>query len=92
MPVYAWWVYIVFALPGLFFYIMNWVITIHNRRGKKFVSCVPPLGGLWIAIVCLISPVKLLALIGLSDPGLWLFIVALFEEFILGRKDDEEKK
>lgn len=89
MPIYDWWVYIVLALPGIFFYGMNWAIFIHNVRGGKFVSCVPALGGLWIAIVCLLSPIKWLALLGLTDPGCWLFIAAIFMEF---RKPDEIQK
>lgn len=64
-------------LPGLFFYIMNWAIYIHNKQGKKWVSNTPPLGGLLIAAVFLLTPYKLLALIGLTDPGLWVIIAGL---------------
>ncbi|MBO4864625.1 MAG: hypothetical protein J5517_09670 [Eubacterium sp.] len=80
MVYYAWWVYLIIAIPGIFLFVMNWAIFFHNKLGKRFVSNVPPLGGLWIAVVCLISPCKWLALIGLADPGLWLFIVAIISE------------
>ena len=86
MPQYDWWVYIVLAVPGIFLFVMNWGIFIHNLRGKKFVSGIPPAGGAWIAVVCLISPCKWLAVIGLADPGIWLLIVALFDEFIINGK------
>ena len=97
MPQYEWWVYIVLALPGISLFIVNWVIYIHNIRGKKFVSGIPCVGGLWIAGVCLISPCKWLALIGLADPGFWLLVVALFEEYFSfgkksGTKEDENRK
>ena len=68
---------ILMLLPGLFFYIMNWAIYIHNKQGKKWVSNTPPLGGLLIAAVFLLTPYKLLALIGLTDPGLWVIIAGL---------------
>ena len=55
------------AAPGILFYVVNWAILINNQIGKKWSSNIPPLGGLWIAVVCLLSPVKLLALIGLTD-------------------------
>lgn len=75
------WTIILMQLPGSFFYIMNWAIYIHNKRGKKWVSPTPPLGGLLIAAVFLLTPYKLLALIGLTDPGLWVIIAGLADFF-----------
>ena len=68
---------ILMLLPGSFFYIMNWAIFIHNKRGKKWVSNTPPLGGVLIAAVFLLTPYKLFALIGLTDPGLWVIMAGL---------------
>ena len=90
MPSYDWWVYIIFAIPGIFLYVMNWAIFIHNARGGKWVSGIPLFGGLWIAAVCLLSPWKWLAFIGLSDPGIWLMIEALFLEFFPRKKKNTE--
>lgn len=90
MPVYDWWVYIVLAIPGIFLFVMNWIIFFHNARGGKWVSGIPFFGGLWIAAVCLLSPWKWLAFIGLSDPGIWLFFEALFLEFVLHKKNDDK--
>ncbi|MBR6018752.1 MAG: hypothetical protein IK055_00875 [Lachnospiraceae bacterium] len=89
MPTYDWWVYIVLAIPGVFLFVMNWAAFIHNMRGKKFVSGIPLFGGLWIAVVCLISPCKWLALIGLADPGIWLLIAALVREYFPRRKQND---
>ena len=89
MPVYEWWVYIVFAIPGLFLFFMNWAIFVHNARGGKWVSGIPIIGGLWIAVVCLISPYKWFALTGLADPGVWQLFQALFLElFSRGKKKE----
>lgn len=90
MPKYDWWVYIVLASPGIFLYVMNWLIVFHNARGGKWVSNVPGLGGLWIAIVCLLSPVKWMALLGLTDPGVWLIFVAIFQG-VFSRKGSSDE-
>ena len=97
MPQYEWWVYIVLALPGILLFIVNWGVFIHNIRGKKFVSGILFVGGLWIAGVCLISPCKWLALAGLADPGIWLLVAALVKEFFpfgkkAGNTEDENRK
>ena len=89
MPVYDWWVYIVFAIPGLVLFFMNWGIFIHNARGGKWISGVPLFGGLWIAVVCLISPYKWLAFIGLADPGIWQLGWALISEWLPKGKKKE---
>ena len=92
MPVYDWWMYILLAIPGIILFVLNWAIFIHNQMGKKYSSNVPPLGGLWIAGVCLLSPVKWLALIGLADPGFWLLVFAILAECLPGRNKNVDKK
>ena len=88
MVYYDWWVYIILAIPGIFVFVMNWCAYICSLRGR-FVSGVPIFGGLWIAVVCLISPCKWLALIGFADTGVWLLIVALIEDYIIQGKKPE---
>ena len=80
MPRFDWWICIVLAIPGLFLFGMNWAIFFHNLKGKKWVSGIPPAGGVWIAVTALLSPCRWLALIGLADPGVWLFVQALISE------------
>lgn len=78
MRYYSWWTYLLMALPGIVFYIVNWMIFINNALGKKWSSNIPPLGGVWIAIVFLLSPVKLLALTGLTDAFFVLVLLCIF--------------
>lgn len=80
---------ILLMIPGLFFYIMNWAIFIHNKQGKKWVSNIPPLGGLIIGAVFLFTPYKLCALIGFTDPGFWLIVNWLITEFIQKKNNSD---
>ena len=86
MQYYSFWTYLLLAAPGIIFYVVNWAIFIHNSLGKKWSSNIPPLGGFWISVVCLLSPVKLLALIGLTDA----FFVLVVMCFILPPKTEEQ--
>lgn len=78
MQYYSFWTYLLLAAPGIIFYVVNWAIFIHNSLGKKWSSNIPPLGGFWISVVCLLSPVKLLALIGLTDAFFVLVLLCIF--------------
>ena len=91
MQAMSWWAYVLLASPGIFIFVMNWSVFIHNMRGGKFVSGIPLIGGLWIAVACLISPWKWLALIGFADTGVWMLIAALFLEFFPWRKKNSEE-
>ena len=77
------------AVLGLFPYVMNWAIVIHNKRGKKWSSPVPPLGGLLIFIGGLISSIKPLALIGLTDPAM-LMILSLLVSLLLPKSKNDK--
>ena len=89
MRYYDWWVYIILASPGIFVFVTNWASYIISLRGR-FVSGIPLFAGLWIAGVCLISPCKWLALIGLADTGVWLLIVALIRDFLIPHKKPQD--
>ena len=86
MTYFAWWVYLILALPGIILFVINWGIFFNNVSGKKWISSIFLIGGLWIAVVCLISPCKWLALTGLADPGVWMPVHALFKELFSGKK------
>ena len=88
---FDWWVYIVMASPGIFLFVVNWIIFFHNMSGKKWSSGIPLIGGAWIAIACLLSPFKWLALAGFADPGVWMLIAAVVMEIIPHRKKDHDK-
>lgn len=79
---------------GAFFYIMNWVIFFNNLDPKKkWVSMVPPLGGMLIAVGLLIAGLGWWALVGLTDPWIWSLVWALLAwRFGEPKKTDKEDK
>ena len=84
---------------GAFFYIMNWLIFINNMiPGRKWSSMVPPIGGLIIAVMILILGGRWLALIGITDPCVFVIVYSLLKphkrmltENVNNEKDKEEK-
>ncbi|MBQ9385229.1 MAG: hypothetical protein IJT87_13440 [Ruminiclostridium sp.] len=78
---------------GLLFYGANWAIFINNRiPGRKWVSMVPPLGGLLISLAFLLfipAPWKWLALLGLTDPVFPLILYSLIVPHPAGNKPDD---
>ncbi len=84
----SFWTYLGTALPGIIFMAVNWAIFINNTLGKKWSSMIPPLGGLWVAIICLLSPHKLLALTGFLDP----FWIVLIYSLVIAPITDRKKK
>ena len=63
---------------GLFLYIANWVILFNNMKsGNKWSSMVPPLGGLLIAVGILLVGGGWWALLGLTDPFIFVTVYAL---------------
>jgi hypothetical protein len=84
----------VFGL-GLFFYIANWCCFINNMiPGRKWVSLVPPLGGLILALAFLLlvpAPWKWFALLGLTDPWIISFVYAIITE-AFGKSEKKEDK
>ena len=86
MKGWSFWTYLGTALPGIIFMAVNWAIFINNTLGKKWSALIPPLGGLWVAIICLLSPHKLLALTGFLDPFWIVLIYSLGIAPIMDRK------
>ena len=86
---------IVVGAAGLFFYGMNWAIFINNTiPGRKWSSMVPPLGGLLIAAAFLIGGLGWWALLGLTDPFIFVLIysVAKKPESNKNKETDENGK
>ena len=82
---------------GLYFYLANWWLLFYNTSAKlnpekKFVSMIPLLGGLLIAVGILIAGGGWWALIGLTDPSIWLFAYSIVYEFIFLKYHTEKEE
>ncbi|MBP5606435.1 MAG: hypothetical protein J6X60_13000 [Ruminiclostridium sp.] len=81
---------LLFGIGGLLYFV-NWWLLLYNNIPKlnpkgRFVSMVPPLGGLLIAVGILLIGGGWWALIGLTDPSIWVFVYSLVSEFVSGGK------
>ncbi len=73
---------------GISLYACNWACFFKNLiPGKKWVSMVPPLGGLLIAVGILTAGGGWWALVGLTDPWIWSLAYSLIKE----KKEDTDK-
>ena len=88
MKGWSFWTYLGLALPGIIFMAVNWAIFINNALGKRWSSMIPPVGGLWVAAACLLSPHKLLALTCFLDP----FWILLIYSFVIAPITDRKKE
>ena len=81
---------LLFGIGGLLYFV-NWWLLLYNNIPKlnpkgRFVSMVPPLGGLLIAIGIVLIEGGWWALIGLPDPSIWVFVYSLVSEFFINEK------
>ena len=85
--------YVLIFGTGLFFYIANWCCFINNMiPGRKWVSMIPPLGGLLIAVGILIAGGGWWALAGLTDPFFGVLVYSLLTgRFGNIKKSDKEE-
>lgn len=80
---------LIFAAIGFFFIIMTYGALIQSYRTKKYVSGVPLVGGIIVAISFLLSPIKLLALLGLLDYGVWMIPVSFIMNVVKDKKENK---
>ena len=78
----------VLVFIGAFFLFMTYGALITSVKHKTHVSGAPFVGGVFVLVGFLLSPVKLLALIALIDPGPWLVIYGMWK----WRREKKEKK
>lgn len=69
----------VLVFIGAFFLFMTYGALITSVKHKTHVSGAPFVGGVFVLVGFLLSPVKLLALIALIDPGPWLVIYGMWK-------------
>ena len=63
---------------GAFFLFMTYGAIISSKRNNTHVSGVPLVGGVFVCIGFLFSPVKWLALLALIDPGIWMLPYSVY--------------
>lgn len=73
---------------GALFLFMTYGAMISSKRHNTHISGVPLVGGLFVLVGFLLSPVKWLALLALIDPGIWMLPYAIY----LNIKAEKEKK
>ena len=73
---------------GAIFLFMTYGAMISSKRHNTHISGVPLVGGFFVLVGFLLSPVKWLALLALIDPGIWMLPYAIY----LNIKAEKEKK
>lgn len=73
---------------GVFFLFMTYGSMIQYKIKKVHSSGVPLVGGFFVLIGFLLSPIKWLALLALLDPGVWMLPYAIY----LSHKEKKENK
>ena len=73
---------------GAIFLFMTYGAMISSKRHNTHISGVPLVGGLFVLVGFLLSPVKWLALLALIDPGIWMLPYSIY----LNIKAEKEKK
>ena len=81
----------VLVLIGAFFLFMTYGAVITSKVKDTHISGVPFVGGFFVFLGFILSPVKCLAFLALLDPGIWMALYGFFS----GRKTKkniQEKK
>lgn len=63
---------------GAFFLFMTYGAMISSKRHNTHISGVPLVGGFFVFLGFMLSPIKWLALLALIDPGIWMFPYAIY--------------
>lgn len=69
----------VLVFIGAFFLFMTYGALITSVKHKTHVSGAPFVGGVFVLVGFLLSPIKQLALLALIDPGPWLVIYGMWK-------------
>ena len=85
-----WIVAAILASIGGFFLFMTYGAMIVSKRSNRFVSGVQLVGGFFIFLGFILSPIKWLAFLCLLDPGVWMLPYSLWLDFKTKTKDDNE--
>ena len=84
---YPWAAPAVLIAIGMFFIVMSYGALIQSKKTGKHISGVPFIGGIFVFLGFIISPIKWLAFLALLDYSYGMFIYCLLSErFKQGKK------
>jgi len=76
----GWTLTAVLAGIGLFFVLMTYGALFASKKSGKHVSGVPCVGGLFILVGFLLSPIKWLCVLALIDYGFWMIPISMLNK------------
>ena len=77
---YPWAAPAVLIAIGMFFIVMSYGALIQSKKTGKHISGVPFIGGIFVFLGFIISPIKWLAFLALLDYSYGMFIYCLLSE------------
>ena len=77
---------------GAFFLFMTYGAMISSKLHNRHISGVPLVGGFFVLVGFLLSPIKWLALLALVDPGIWMLPYAIYLNHKANEEDNGEEK
>ena len=82
----------VLVLIGAFFLFMTYGALITSKVKDTHISGVPFVGGFFIFLGFILSPVKWLAFLALIDPGIWMVLYGIIHDRKAAKKTEEKKE
>jgi UDP-N-acetylmuramyl pentapeptide phosphotransferase/UDP-N-acetylglucosamine-1-phosphate transferase len=82
-----WTIAVILALIGAFFVFMTYGAMIASKKDNTHISGVPFVGGFFIFLGFILSPIKWLAFLALLDPGFLMIPYNIWQ----GRKAKKDK-
>lgn len=83
-----WALALILGLIGAFFIFMTYGSMFTSKKHNTHISGVPLVGGIFIFLGFILSPIKWLAFLALLDPGIWMVPLAIWEN----KKADKKQK
>ena len=77
---------------GAFFLFMTYGAMITSVRHNTHISGVPLVGGIFVFLGFILSPIKWLALLALVDPGIWMLPYSIYLNHKAKKENNGEKK
>ena len=82
----------VLLLIGAFFLFMTYGALITSKIHNTHVSGVPFVGGFFVFLGFMLSPIKWLAVLALIDPGIWMAPFAIWMNHKAKKASEENKE